>query len=645
MYIIANTENSNENIILPSIFLILLCFSCQSKQAEQPTPPISKPKNKISFVVDTIKVYPAESIPANNFIFSPAGDLDKIWAVSGNNINELDLITGDWTSLSWEYNKRAKARVLKTGVLPDTLKPWLYDKHDSLANRLPGKHYQTFKDQQLKWHFSPKYLFVSDTLNQTYQFEHLPTGYLRGVKNDDQYLYLFFDGKFIILNKNFVLKNTTLFDIDDFQAKKIKIEGFTKDLYTLKLDSFLSAYHQIKSDTTLLAIPENAERCDKAFRAYFTNFQNNEALLKETENAIREKTLPAELEPHALLPLSRYYLRRYNVPKFKLYVNQFFSTYPQVRGVWYQNVIECSSKLISKIDSLASLNLPKGEWLHKEALLKMKLVECGAFSDNYYNYSIVYDNYKELLEKYPNSSYAANAELFSLSMHFDYDEGDLTYSEEIDNQLQAFILKYPNSPLKVNAQLLRSNLYVSHFGDFTEDIKFLEKGLAILESINLQEVRDSNLFSSFEHQKLATQRELAKRVFEITVTPTADTFKLTDKEMIFTVKVKNKSAKERSLQLFQSSFPFSIYLYAPQHYPFNKDLEAADSNWLTQTIPSNDSIVHQLDLRSTVRQRNNHYGSSLGHYTFDTIGVCYLTVFSVDDIVNSEQISFQLAEN
>jgi len=35
----------------------------------------------------------------------------------------------------------------------------------------------------------------------------------------------------------------------------------------------------------------------------------------------------------------------------------------------------------------------------------------------------------------------------------------------------------------------------------------------------------------------------------------------------------------------------------------------------------------------------------MGHFIFDTTGICYLTVFSAADVVSSEQISFQLDKN
>ena len=98
----------NENTIAQFSLMLLFSiavFSCKSEEI------VAVSATKISFVVDSIKVYPSKQMTSNDFIFSPLTNLDKIWTINTNNIQELDLITGEWIALSDKYGKGFKQSV------------------------------------------------------------------------------------------------------------------------------------------------------------------------------------------------------------------------------------------------------------------------------------------------------------------------------------------------------------------------------------------------------------------------------------------------------------------------------------------------------------------------------------------------------
>lgn len=405
------------------------------------------------------------------------------------------------------------------------------------------------------------------------------------------------------------------FTVDSvFQQKEVNLKDLTGSFYKLEVDSFLQTYSQIKSDSSLIAKPEDEEQLKKASRVYFSYFQNNTSKLHGVENAITNNVLPTELEPYALLELSKYYLQLYNTTKFQFFSNKLFSKYPNFNGSWFQEVIECSSRIIIKIDSLAKLDRPKDEWLYKEAQLKMNLIFCGGFGDNYYDYSIVIDNYEELLLKYPNSEYADNAVFYFIENYFDGD-GDWIYSEELVNKIQNFILKYPNSELKVNAQRQLASQYRFYEGSQSQKIKFKEKGLAELEKIELQKVGDSLLISYIEHEKRTLQIEIAKEFFDIGVFPMKN-YKLEDKDMKFKIIVTNKTSVTRPLNLFSDNTPFGINFYSKNDYQFEENSIVGDTIVMTKLIPPNDSIVHFVNLHSNVRNMKYNNGQHKGSFSF-----------------------------
>lgn len=96
-----------KNNICLSFFLLIIILSCQPKQ------PTASNSSKISFPIDSLKIYfIPDKISVNHFVFSPIHDADKIWTVNGQNINELDLLTGDWVSLSKVYDQQSKKYII-----------------------------------------------------------------------------------------------------------------------------------------------------------------------------------------------------------------------------------------------------------------------------------------------------------------------------------------------------------------------------------------------------------------------------------------------------------------------------------------------------------------------------------------------------
>ena len=735
----------NENIIAQFFLIILFAiavFSCKSDEI------VAVSKSKISFTVDSMRIYPAEQNSNNNFIFSPLTDFDKVWTMNFGNSQELDLSTGEWVALSDKYDKGVekvreeyiwrnhderevfislfsglfyfdldrdtfyqfeinsvtalvssedriivgtdkgevfnidketlkatlgfffsdtrimKLEVLnkdslsinegeefyvtnligfKSGTYLTALRPWYYERNAASTKHLPGNQYNTFKDEKLIWHFSPKYLFVSDTTSKLYKFHHLPYGNLKNVKNDEQYLYLLFNDKFVILNKGYILKKAKLFDINAFQAKKLKLNKLIDTFYNLEVDSFLQTYHQIKSDSSLMTIPENAKRFEIASFNYFSRFRRNAKRLGEVENALNDNLFPAELEPYALFVMSNYYLRVYNSSKLNFFSSQLISKYPEFKRGWHKEVIECSRKMVEKIDSLSKLNLPKDEWLYKEAQLKMNLVYCGAFGGNYYDYSIVAENYEELLSKFPNSQYADNAAFYFIQNYFDGD-GDWAYSEELEKKIQNFLLKYPNTELVPEVQRMLASLYAAYLGSQNQNIEFKEKGLVELEKIDLKSIKDSILISYIVHEKKVIERDLAKETFDITISPTKE-YKLDDKEMIFKVIVKNKTSDTRSLNLFSDTVPLGIHFYSKNDYQFIENPKKGDTIVTKNLIPPNDSIVDYINLRSNVRNMKYSKGQRKGDFSFTLPGYYYISASSADKLLRSKQIEFYIHEN
>ena len=101
----------------------------------------SSPELHITFKVDSTKVYNAEDIPKNIFMFSPLGHNNKIWTINTTNPYELDLITGKWSPLNMRFGNVFKRQIREDGIWKDGITGEIYIScfHDGLIRSYPEK--------------------------------------------------------------------------------------------------------------------------------------------------------------------------------------------------------------------------------------------------------------------------------------------------------------------------------------------------------------------------------------------------------------------------------------------------------------------------------------------------------------------------
>lgn len=122
------------------------------------------------------------------------------------------------------------------------------------------------------------------------------------------------------------------------------------------------------------------------------------------ETALLKNALPTDLEKYALVGLCMKYLKAYDLPKVETYGNRLNKDFPGFTYYGSQETLDCVLRIKHSVDSLKLLNMAKDEFIYKEALLKYKLIQCGWFGDNYYDFSIVNESYQKLLSLFPKVS-------------------------------------------------------------------------------------------------------------------------------------------------------------------------------------------------------------------------------------------------
>ena len=135
------------------IIPICLLIGCNSEKDEVVTQE-SSDLPFLSFQVDSFEFYPHYNrIPSNigEFIFSPLGEQDKIWTINIQGLHELDLKTGQWSSLGEKYYTGLKAAVRDQDiwVSPRTQDTYISLSRDGLL------HFDRSQDTMIKYDIHP----------------------------------------------------------------------------------------------------------------------------------------------------------------------------------------------------------------------------------------------------------------------------------------------------------------------------------------------------------------------------------------------------------------------------------------------------------------------------------------------------------
>src|SRR4029453_15177386 len=109
--------------------------------------------------------------------------------------------------------------------------------------------------------------------------------------------------------------------------------------------------------------------------------------------------------------------------------------------------------------------------------------------DNYYDYSLVNENYARILHDYPKSKYVEEIEFYHAGIR-ESDEGT-EYSEEAIHEIDSFLKKYPHTVFKPQLKIRKANILSAYSGEIDDMIYFKEKAIEELRKIKLETIKDT----------------------------------------------------------------------------------------------------------------------------------------------------------
>jgi len=508
---------------------------------------------------------------------------------------------------------------------------------DMLPRNANESHYNICHDGHFHFYYADNHLFFQDSANTLFEVELKPLGALRQIMTDELYLYMLYTDAFVIMNKAYATKIARVFDLGTYQKMMKDFQEEFQKLTNDGLDSFLLQYYRLKNDSVLLSDPMLKNKFDGLTRDYLC-FLYPEDRFVDVEASILKNELPPELEKYALVGLCMRYLKVCNLDKVEMYTNQLMKEYPGFEYYGSHQVLDCAKKIKYSMDSLRQLELADDEFIYKETLLKEKWVYCGWSGDSYYDFTIVNDNYRKLLSRYPKSKYADDVEFYFIAGYDFNDEGGEEYSEEQIERWSKFIRKYPDSDLITRVRMQMASNFNSYTGTIDTIIEMKQKALAELQKIDIWSISDTNMVNSIEGFKTSIPHQINQLCFQLKVIPKKTAYTISE-DLVFTAVLKNRTSKTRKLWLHSKDSYFGSWIYPGNELTFIPKGEVTDTTMKLVSILPMDSLVQEIILNRNIR---HPVTMEPGKYVFKQPGLYLISLHESRNEFQSEQAKFYL---
>ncbi len=729
-----------ERTMIFYLFGIIAIFtSCQQKDKS------SLSDLHITFKVDSIKIYNAEDISMNLFMFSPLEEKNKIWTINTTNPYELDLITEEWTPLKVRIGDMIKGQIREDGIWRDKYTDDIYiscfhhgllryypekdtfdfleihpvtafyprkenivigtanglyffnrnENNISVAENFPleiwvnsiqessndtlfinYKYYylitsnefgeinigrpipekstnynyisreirsklptlsggfREFRSDSISWYYRDSELFYSVNKNIFYKFPLFPEGYVRHILEDKEYLYVLFNEIFVIFNKDYILKNSLIHKVANYEELRTELLQKRDELNESQMDfneyleNSITLYKNDKyydySDLQYILknIPNRFE-----YYSYDQGIGNLNSILESD-------SIPTVFKYNILKGLCRKYTTSAKLDSALIYFDLIKELYPSYKEDCIDHSYPCVTKAKFKLDSITNENTPTDRMLYFEAQVREDMIHCSCwFGDSYYNYSIVEEKYQEILTNHPNSEYADDAEYWMINyQNYGDEEGGYPLSEI--PSIRKFVSKYPNSNLI--PELLMNIAYsysIQYLENVDDRIRNMEQGIEELRTLKKNYQLDSNQLARVEQNLKQFEHQKNELIYTLTVIPLKSDYKMNE-DIEVEITISNNSSTPQNLRLFQNDSYVSFGIHPDKKVRFIPS-EEVDSTKKIFEILKDEPLKQKIKINRLVRHWD---GGKLGRFYFEEEGLYYLTCFSRENSLNSNQV-------
>lgn len=504
-----------------------------------------------------------------------------------------------------------------------------------IRKKLPiGQNFNICKSKDCVWFYRENDLFYTKDNKMFYKFGNFPQGYIRQFEQDSLNLYILFNKKLIIFNKNFIFKNSILYDYEEhnqlvekyFKESKIiydsirNIEKFINSVKLLYKNKDYNKYTDINDLIT--SMPSHLE-----------NAIGNDNFLNII-NLLDKGSIDGIFRYYVLKGLSKYYLTKADVRNSLIYFKKMKQEFPEINEECVLTSYESALKFNYSLDSLEALNLKPDSVIFNQALLRMKLIESSCwFGDSYYILDIVKEKYEELLQKYPQSELADNAELWLIENHFYGNEAGLPTSSII--YFQDFKKKYPDSDVLFDVAMNISQAYMNYESENPDTIvNCYEHGIMELQSVLNHLKNDSSKYNVILSSIKQLNYEKINKIFKIELSTEKVKF-IKGEDITITAKIINLTSKKQKIKLYNSSSKLTFSISNENVKNCFVPSTKIDTKMIEQSLLSGEPIIQKVILNKDAR---NWDKGRNGKFEFITPGIYYISAMEGYYNLDSNQI-------
>lgn len=554
-------------------------------------------------------------------------------------VNSIQESSNDTLVIDYKYyyhitsNEFGKKNIDKSAPEKSTSYNYISREVGSKLPNLSGG-FREFLSDNISWYYSDSELFYSTNKNEYYKFPLFPEGHVRHILEDEEYLYVLFNEIFVILNKDYIFKNSLIHKVanykelrkellqkrDELNESTLDIDKYLKKSVTLYSDEKYVGYSDLQN--ILQNIPNSLEQY-----SYEQDIGNLNLILEND-------TIPKVFKYNILKGLCRKYTTLAKLDSALIYFHLIKKLYPSSKDYCIDSSFPCVESAKKQIDSIKSENVSADKLLFLEAKVREKLIHCSCwFGNSWHNYSIVEHKYQELLNSFPNSEYADDAKFWMINyQHNTYEEGGYAVSE-IPN-IRKFVSKYPNSVLIPELIMNIAYSYSINYSENIDDrIENLEKGIEELIKLKNNYQLDSIEFERVEQILMQFEYQKNELIYTLTVTPLKNDYSINE-DIEVEITISNNSSTPRTIELYANESYVSFKIHPEKKVKF---LPIDDDNATKKqfSITRGEPIKQKVKLNKLVRHWD---GGKLGRFNFEVEGLYYLTCFSRENSLGSKQV-------
>lgn len=494
--------------------------------------------------------------------------------------------------------------------------------------------FREFRSDSISWYYKDSELFYSTNKNDFYKFPLFPEGHVRHILEDKEYLYVLFNEIFVIFNKDYILKNSLIHEVSNYEElrkellqkrnelneSKMEFDKYLAKSITLYNDEKYSSYSDLQN--VLQNIPNSLE-----YYSYEQGVGNVNSILEND-------TIPVVFKYNILKGLCRKYTTSAKLDSALIYFRLIKELYPSTKDYCIDSSYSCVASAKNKLDSIRSEKLSVDKVLFLEAKAREQMIHCSCwFGDSYYNYSIVEEKHKEILTSHPHSEYADDAEYWMINyQNYGDEEGGYSVSE-IPN-IRKFVSKYPNSDLIPEVLMNIAYSYSINYSENIDDrINNIEKGIEELIKLKNNYQLDSIEFAHVEQNLKQFEHQRNELIYTLTVTPLKSDYKMNE-DIEVEITISNNSSIPKTLELYANESYVSFGIHPDRKVKFipKENDEAAKKKF---NIIRGEPLKQKVKINRLVRHWD---GGKLGGFNFEEEGLYYLTCFSRENGLNSKQV-------